>query len=111
LAALLGRLDARAILITRGAQGLSIAVKEKGYTHLPAANIADVYDVTGAGDTVIAVATLAMASGADSVEAARLANIAGGIAVRGWGNVTVTGEELKMNSETMNNGSLTNHPR
>ncbi len=98
---LLKRLEAQAILITRGAQGLSISVKEKGYTHLPATNIADVYDVTGAGDTVIAVATLALASGADSVEAARLANIAGGIAVRGWGNVTVTREE--MNNEIMKN--------
>ena len=98
---LLKRLEAQAILVTRGAQGLSISVKEKGYTHLPATNIADVYDVTGAGDTVIAVATLALASGADPVEAARLANIAGGIAVRGWGNVTVTREE--MNNEIMKN--------
>lgn len=92
---LLNRLEAQAILITRGSQGLSIVTKDKGYTHLPATNVAEVYDVTGAGDTVIAVATLALASGADSVEAARLANIAGGIAVRGWGNVTVTREELK----------------
>ncbi|MBI4631123.1 MAG: bifunctional hydroxymethylpyrimidine kinase/phosphomethylpyrimidine kinase [Chloroflexi bacterium] len=93
---LLKRLEAQAILVTRGAQGLSIIVKDIGYTHLPATNIAEVYDVTGAGDTVIAVATLALASGADPVEAARLANIAGGIAVRGWGNVTVTREELRL---------------
>jgi len=98
---LLKRLEAQAILVTRGAQGLSINVKDKGYTHLPATNIAEVYDVTGAGDTVIAVATLALASGADFVEAARLANIAGGIAVRGWGNVMVTRGE--MNNETMKN--------
>ena len=96
LGVLLTRLEAQAILVTRGSQGLSIIVKDKGYTHLPATNIAEVYDVTGAGDTVIAVATLALASGADPVEAARLANIAGGIAVRGWGNVTVTREELRL---------------
>ena len=96
---LLKRLEAQAILITRGAQGLSINVKDKGCTHLPATNVAEVYDVTGAGDTVIAVATLALASGADFVEAARLANIAGGIAVRGWGNVTVTREELRLEND------------
>jgi rfaE bifunctional protein kinase chain/domain len=96
---LLKRLEAQAILITRGAQGLSISVKGKGCTHLPATNVAEVYDVTGAGDTVIAVATLALASGADFVEAARLANIAGGIAVRGWGNVTVTREELRLEND------------
>jgi len=99
LEVLLARLETQAILITRGAQGLSIIVKDKGCTHLPATNVAEVYDVTGAGDTVIAVATLALASGADFVEAARLANIAGGIAVRGWGNVTVTREELRLEND------------
>jgi len=51
-------------------------------------------DVTGAGDTVIAALTLALAAGANFVEAAHIANIAGGIVVMKRGTATVTGEEL-----------------
>ncbi len=94
LAELTARLDFDAMLITRGARGLSLGLQNKGTVHLPATNVSEVYDVTGAGDTVIAVATLALASGADPLTAATLANYAGGIVVRRWGNATVTRDEL-----------------
>ncbi len=88
------KLNVDVMLITRGAQGMSLGLKGRGHVHLPATNATEVYDVTGAGDTVIAVATLACASGADPVEAAQLANIAAGLVVRRWGNAVVTREEL-----------------
>jgi bifunctional ADP-heptose synthase (sugar kinase/adenylyltransferase) len=64
------------------------------YAHLPAANRSEVFDVTGAGDTVIAVLTLALAAGVDLLAAARLANYAAGLVVRKLGNATATPEEL-----------------
>jgi D-glycero-beta-D-manno-heptose-7-phosphate kinase len=95
LAELGRRLGIRVVLITRGAQGLSVGLTGEGSTHIPAANASEVYDITGAGDTVIAVATLALAGGADPVTAARLANSAAGIVVRRWGNAVVTRQELE----------------
>ncbi len=95
LAELTARLDLEALLITRGARGLSLGLQNKGTVHLPATNVSEVYDVTGAGDTVIAVATLALAGGADPLTAATVANYAGGVVVRRWGNAVVTREELK----------------
>ncbi|MEK7325315.1 MAG: bifunctional ADP-heptose synthase [Chloroflexota bacterium] len=95
LAELNETLNVEVMLITRGAQGISVGVKSQGHTRLPATNISEVYDVTCAGDTAIAVATLARASGADPLEAAQLANVAAGLVVRRWGNAVVTREELK----------------
>lgn len=83
------------VLVTRGAHGISVGVRGEGCAHIPAANVSEVYDVTGAGDTVIAVATLALMAGAGPVDAARLANAAAGIVVRRWGNAVVTREELR----------------
>jgi rfaE bifunctional protein kinase chain/domain len=95
LTELTGRLNVKMILITRGANGISLGVRGGGHSHLPATNVSEVYDVTGAGDTVIAVATLALCVGADPVSAASLANHAAGLVVRRWGNAVVTREELK----------------
>jgi rfaE bifunctional protein kinase chain/domain len=91
------QLNIGAVLITRGAQGVSVGVRglDGGCTHIPAANVSEVYDVTGAGDTVIAAATLALMAGADPLTAARLANVAAGLVVRRWGNAVVTREELR----------------
>lgn len=89
------RLEAQSMLITRGVQGLSVGVRGQGCTHIPAANATEVYDVTGAGDTVIAVATLALCAGADPVTAARMANSAAGLVVRKWGNAVVSPAELR----------------
>ncbi len=95
LAELNERLAIQTVLITRGSQGLSIGVRGAGCDHIPTTNATEVYDVTGAGDTVIAVATLALAAGADAVTAARLANVAAGLVVRKWGNAVVTVAELQ----------------
>lgn len=91
---LLAELDAQAILITRGSGGMSLLGRDQPYAHIPAANVSEVFDVTGAGDTVIAVATLAMAAGLDLLSAAYLANYAAGLVVRKLGNATATPEEL-----------------
>jgi rfaE bifunctional protein kinase chain/domain len=88
------RLEVASVLITRGAEGLSVGVRGQGCSHIPPANASEVYDVTGAGDTVIAVATLALCAGADPVTAARLANSAAGLVVRKWGNAVVSPAEL-----------------
>ncbi len=90
----LEKLEIGIVLITRGGEGMSLAGQDGLYLHLPAANLSEVFDVTGAGDTVIAVATLAMAAGIDLVEAAHLANYAAGLVVRKLGNATATQEEL-----------------
>ncbi|MFQ5811571.1 MAG: bifunctional heptose 7-phosphate kinase/heptose 1-phosphate adenyltransferase [Anaerolineae bacterium] len=91
---LLADLEIQAILITRGPQGMSLLGRDQPYAHIPAANVSEVFDVTGAGDTVIAVATLALAAGLDLLSAAHLANYAAGLVVRKLGNATATPEEL-----------------
>jgi len=93
-AALLKRLGAQTVVITRGAEGLAFVGHNEGYKHLPAANVSEVFDVTGAGDTVIAVATLALVAGAAPLTAARLANYAAGLVVRKLGNAVTTADEL-----------------
>jgi rfaE bifunctional protein kinase chain/domain len=91
---LLHSLDANSVIITRGPDGLSVIGHREGHHHLPAANRSEVFDVTGAGDTVIAVATLARIAGANVLTAARLANYAAGWVVRKLGNAVVTPDEL-----------------
>ncbi len=93
--ALLKRLRSPALLITRGGRGLALFEKGRPPFLLPVHGSADIVDVTGAGDTVISVFTLALACGAAYRDAARLANIAGGIVVMKKGTATVTAQELK----------------
>lgn len=81
------------LLITRGPDGLSLR-SDAGYAHLPAANRSEVFDVTGAGDTVVAVATLALAAGQDPLVAAMLANYAAGLVVRKLGVAAPSPDEL-----------------
>jgi len=83
------------VVITRGGDGISLMDVEGGYCHIPSSNRSEVYDVTGAGDTVIAVITLALTAGATLAQACRLANYAAGIVVRRLGNATPTIEELR----------------
>ncbi len=87
-------LGAEALLITRGGEGMSV-LAEDAQLHVPAANRSEVFDVTGAGDTVIAVLTLALAAGTSLTEAVYLANHAAGIVVRKLGNATPTPDELR----------------
>jgi len=92
---LLRRLAAKAVLITRGSDGMALFEPGQRTVHIPISGSDQVADVTGAGDTVIATFTLALASGATPVEASRLANCAGGIVVMKAGTATVSRAELK----------------
>jgi D-beta-D-heptose 7-phosphate kinase/D-beta-D-heptose 1-phosphate adenosyltransferase len=92
--ALQRRLDAQAVLITRGADGMSLFEREGRYTHLPTV-AREVFDVTGAGDTVVSVIALALAAGSDFVSACALANHAAGIVIREVGTATCTPAELR----------------
>jgi len=88
------RLDAQAVLVTRGAGGMSLFERGGRYTHI--ATVArEVYDVTGAGDTVVSVVALALAAGADLVSACTLSNHAAGIVIREVGTATCSPEELR----------------
>jgi len=91
---LLKRLKCDAVLITRGEQGMSLFDHIGKVTHIPTV-AREVFDVTGAGDTVISTLTLAMASGASMVDAARISNYAAGIVVGVVGTSIVKPEELK----------------
>jgi len=91
---LLERLDARLLLITRGSRGLALLEREGGSTFIPIHGTDEIADVTGAGDTVISAFTVALAAGAAPVEAATLANVAGGIVVMKRGTATVSAAEL-----------------
>ena len=90
----LDRLDVKALLITRGEEGMSLFERDGSTIHIPAV-AKEVFDVTGAGDTVIGVFALAAAAGANFKEAAALANHAAGIVVGKIGTATVSGQELK----------------
>jgi len=88
------RLNHDALLITRGKEGMALFERGKKPIHIPIHGSDEVADVTGAGDTVIATLTLALAAGGSMYEAVRLANIAGGIVVMKYGTATVSAEEL-----------------
>jgi rfaE bifunctional protein kinase chain/domain len=85
---------ARGVLITRGSEGMSLFEQGALPLHIPASNLAEVADPTGAGDTVAATFTLALVAGGTMAEAALLANIAAGLVVRRIGCATNTPEEL-----------------
>ena len=90
--------QAKQILITRGEEGMSL-FESKGEevetSHVPAFNRTDVFDVTGAGDTVVAALTLSLCEGASFWEAAVLGNLAASIVVRQFGTATTTTDEMK----------------
>jgi D-beta-D-heptose 7-phosphate kinase/D-beta-D-heptose 1-phosphate adenosyltransferase len=93
-ALLLRSLKCDSVLITRGEHGMSLFERGGRITHIPTV-AQEVFDVTGAGDTVISALTLAMAAGARAVDAARISNFAAGIVVGVVGTATVKPEELK----------------
>ncbi|MBV9156664.1 MAG: D-glycero-beta-D-manno-heptose-7-phosphate kinase [Acidobacteriaceae bacterium] len=82
-----------AILFTEGSDGMTLHVPDGGFVHFPTRAL-EVFDVTGAGDTVAAVTSVAIASGADFHAAAYLANCAAGIVVGEFGCATITAERL-----------------
>lgn len=87
------RLDAEALLITRGADGMSLFERGGRITHLPTV-AREVFDVTGAGDTVVSVVALSLACGADFPSACFLANHAAGLVIREVGTTSVSPLEL-----------------
>ena len=88
------RLDVDCALITRGADGMSLFERSGRYTHLPTV-AREVYDVTGAGDTVVSVVAVALAAGADYPEACYLANHAAGVVIREVGTATCSPHDLQ----------------
>lgn len=91
---LIEQLELEALLITRGEQGMTLLQKGAGELHWPA-RAREVYDVTGAGDTVIATLAAGLAAGEGLARSVELANIAAGIAVGKLGTSTVSGPELR----------------
>jgi len=89
------RLGYRALLVTRGSQGMTLLEDEADPLHIRAVGAQQAVDVTGAGDTVIATFALALASEASFSDAARLANYAGGLVVMKRGTATVSAAELE----------------
>lgn len=90
---LLSSIDCRAVLVTRGEEGMSLFLDDGRVMHIPTV-AREVYDVTGAGDTVIATLALALAAGASLDEGAVLANHAAGVVVAKVGTASLTREEL-----------------
>lgn len=82
------------ILITCGSDGMVVVDGKGKYVHIPVFNKSKVFDVTGAGDTVTALYTLALASGAEPVYAAIIGNIAASIVIKQFGCATTTTDEI-----------------
>jgi D-beta-D-heptose 7-phosphate kinase/D-beta-D-heptose 1-phosphate adenosyltransferase len=93
--ALRAELGLDALLVTRSERGMSLIRASTAPLHLPAQAI-EVFDVTGAGDTVIGVLAAALGAGLNMAEATRLANVAAGLTVAKLGAASVTPVELRM---------------
>ncbi len=91
---MLDRTRMSAVIVTRGSRGMAVFEPGKKTVHIPIFGSDQIADVTGAGDTVMASLTLALAAGASVEEAARLANVAGGLVVMKRGTATVGAAEL-----------------
>jgi rfaE bifunctional protein kinase chain/domain len=94
-------LRARFLLATRGNHGMTLVSADSEPTHIPVHGTDEVADVTGAGDTVLAVLTAALAAGAEPLAAAGLANIAAGLVVMKLGTATVSAAELRAAVRTL----------
>ncbi|HTR05052.1 MAG TPA: PfkB family carbohydrate kinase [Thermoanaerobaculia bacterium] len=94
-AALRARMGCGSLLVTRGSRGMALFSGGSAPERIPVHGTDQVADVTGAGDTVLAAFALALAAGATPLEAALLANFAGGVVVMKMGTAVVTPEELK----------------
>jgi rfaE bifunctional protein kinase chain/domain len=92
---ILERTRMRAVLITRGSRGMALFLPGQPTLHIPIYGSDEIADVTGAGDTVMATLTLALAAGATFAAAAHLANHAGGLVVMKRGTATVSADELR----------------
>lgn len=93
---LLALTQAKRVLITRGEDGMSLFEQDGTEHHIPAFNRTDVFDVTGAGDTVVAALTVGLTLGASPWEAIVLGNLAASIVVRQFGTTTTNSQEMKV---------------
>ena len=95
--------QAKVLLLTRGGDGMAVFEQgKKEHTDVPVFNKTNVFDVTGAGDTVVASFTLALAAGAPPKYAAIIGNIAASIVIRSFGCATTTIDEIKQSLNKMN---------
>ena len=101
----------QAVLITRGSRGMALFVRDAAAVHIPIHGSDEIADVTGAGDTVMATMTLALAAGATYEAAARLANFAGGVVVMKRGTATVSANELRAAVDTATGPGNADAPR
>lgn len=106
---LLAEIQAQALLITRGDEGMSLFEADGSYAEVPALNRADVFDVTGAGDTVVATLALALGSGCSLVSAMQLANLAASIVIRRYGCSTTNPQEMRATCLEMMQKDNTNY--
>jgi D-glycero-beta-D-manno-heptose-7-phosphate kinase len=107
----MARMGLKALVVTRGRDGMIVFERGRAPQPLAIFGSDQAVDVTGAGDTVIATFTLALAAGATVLEAAQLANYAGGIVVMKRGTATVTREELAATIAADATGSARAQPR
>jgi len=98
---LLAQSRAEAVLLTRGSHGMSLFRKHDSMVELPPFNKSEVFDVTGAGDTVVATMALALVTGASFVEAMALGNLAAGIVVKKVGTAVTSQKEMLDTLETI----------
>jgi rfaE bifunctional protein kinase chain/domain len=92
---MLARTRMQAVIVTRGSRGMAVFEPGRKTVHIPIFGSDQIADVTGAGDTVMATLTLALAAGTSIEDAARLANVAGGLVVMKRGTATVSAAELR----------------
>lgn len=89
------KLNLKYLLLTRGENGMAVFEKDKNMQKIPAFNKKEVFDVTGAGDTVVAAFTLALCAGFNAIDAAKIGNLAASIVIRYFGCHTTNVEDLK----------------
>ena len=108
---LLEKTQGKNLLITRGESGMNLFERESDglkskMTHIPVFNHSEVFDVTGAGDTVIGTLTLALTAGASMLEASILGNLAASIVVKRFGAATTNPDELQAALDPLDDGVL-----
>ncbi|MBQ4078538.1 D-glycero-beta-D-manno-heptose-7-phosphate kinase [bacterium] len=103
---MLAKTNAESALITLGGDGMALFEKNGNFVKVPVFNKTDVFDVTGAGDTVVATYTLAMAAGLSKKNAAIISNLAASIVVRHFGCATTTIDVLKSTLEKLDFGGI-----
>ncbi len=104
---LINKTNADSALITLGGDGMALFEKNGSFVKIPVFNKTDVFDVTGAGDTVVATYTLALAAGLSKKDAAIIGNLAASIVIRYFGCATTTVNVLKSVLEKMDFKSFT----